>query len=112
MLQLQVLDPAAGNLAIKVPDLLTIQKPSVEPGETFQAIWGSGYDSARAFVELISSGKVLQQYWTDPKATQVLIKQPVDESLRGGFHLRVTMVRENRIYQHVQFVDVLGRTKS
>ncbi len=106
MLQLQVLDPAANKLAIRVPDLLTIRKPSVAPGETFEAIWGSGYDTARAFVELVSDGKVLQQYWTDAKATQVLIKQPINESLRGGFHLRVTTVRENRIYQHVQFVDV------
>ncbi len=106
MLQLVVVDTEASKFAVRVPELLVIRKQTVAPGDTFEAVWGTGYDSARAWVEVVSDGKILQEFWSSPKSTQIRIKQAVDESLRGGFHLRVTMVRENRIYQQVHFIDV------
>jgi hypothetical protein len=79
---------------------------TVEPGEEFQALWGSGYDTARAFVEIEHRSKVIQAYWTDPERTQVPIVQQVTEAMRGGFTLRVTMIRENRAYVTSQRIDV------
>ncbi len=105
-LPLQVLDPDAKKLNIKIPNLLAGPKWSLEPGEEFTAVWGSGYDQARAFVEIEHRHKMLASYWTDPKDTQVAIKQAVDEAMRGGFTLRVTMVRENRAYLESRHVDV------
>ncbi|MFG0260978.1 MAG: alpha-2-macroglobulin family protein, partial [Novipirellula sp. JB048] len=43
---------------------------------------------------------------SDPKATQILIEQAVDESMRGGFIVRTTMVRENRAYLNTHRVEV------
>ena len=106
VLPLQVIDPKATKLAIKIANVVIHKQRSLEPGETFTAIWGSGYDAARAFVEVEQGGKLLQSYWTKPGVTQTTIRQEVTESLRGGFHVRVTMVRENRAYLHSQFVDV------
>ena len=81
-------------------------KWSLEPGEEFSALWGTGYDQGRAFVEIEHRHKLVQSYWTDPAATQATIKQSVTEAMRGGFTVRVTMVRENRAYLESRRVDV------
>ncbi|WP_197443078.1 alpha-2-macroglobulin family protein [Lignipirellula cremea] len=101
-----VLDLNAKKLAFKLPDLLTAPTWSLEPGEELQAVWGTGYDEGQAFVEIEHRGKVLKKYWTTPGRTQEVIRLPIDESLRGGFTLRVTMVRENRAYLHSQQITV------
>src|SRR5262249_52415637 len=105
-LPLQVLKPGAAKLNVKLPNLVAAPKWSVEPGQEFQALWGTGYDSGRAFVEIEHRGKTLQSYWTDAQVTQALIKQAVKEEMRGGFTLRVTMVRENRAYLTSHHVNV------
>jgi len=105
-LPLQVLDPQANQLAIKIPHLFEAPKWSVEPGEKFTALWGSGYDTARAFVEIEHRGKIVQGFWTDKQATQAKVEQPITEAMRGGFTVRVTMVRENRAYLESRRVDV------
>ena len=64
-LPLQVLDPEAKKLNLKLPNLFASPKRSLEPGDEFYGDWGSGYDSARAFVEVEHRGKLLQSYWTD-----------------------------------------------
>ncbi len=76
------------------------------------AVWGSGYDTARAFVEIEHRGKLLQSFWTELGATQVAVKQQVGEAMRGGFTVRITMVRENRAYLHSQHVDVPWTNKN
>jgi len=106
LLPLQVLDPESERFGEKIPNRFISQDTTVEPGETFTCLWGSGYESARAFVEIEHRGKVIRSYWTDPTKTQVIITQEVDESMRGGFTVRATMVRENRIYLNSQSVDV------
>lgn len=105
-LPIRVLDPAAEQFGIKIPYSVDAPAWTVEPGDEFQAFWGSGYDQAQAFVEIEHRGKILQAYWTDPQRTQVPITQEVTEAMRGGFTVRVTMVRENRAYLTSRRVDV------
>ena len=105
-LLLQVLDPKAEKLNIRIPHLFTAPSQTVEAGQEYLALWGSGYDSARAYIEIEHRGKILQSFWTDPKRTQQTIRQNVSKSMRGGFYVRTTMVRENRAYTETQFVDV------
>ncbi len=111
-LPLQVLDPDATKLAIKIPNIVAAPQWSLEPGGEFSAVWGSGYDQARAFVEIEHRRKLVQSYWTPGGRTQVAIKQAVDEAMRGGFTLRVTMVRENRAYLESRHVDVPWTNKN
>ena len=106
VLPLRVLDPEAKKLNLKIPDLLASEKNTVEPGETYSAVWGSGYDTARAFIEVEHRGKLIQSYWTDAATTQTMIEQEVDESMRGGFTVRTTMVRENRAYLNSRNISV------
>jgi uncharacterized protein YfaS (alpha-2-macroglobulin family) len=105
-LPLQVIDPDAKKCVLKIPFLMAGPKSQADPGETFSLIWGSGYAKARAFVEVEHRGKILQQFWTAPNVTQHKIEQQIDESMRGGLNLRITMVRENRAYMKQQYIGV------
>ena len=106
LLPLTVLAPNAKTFPIKVPDFVAAPKWSLQPGDEFMALWGSGYDHARAFIEIEHRGKMIQAFWTELGATQQPVKQAVTEALRGGFTLHVTMVRENRAYLESRRVDV------
>ncbi len=101
-----VMDPQATHFGMRIANHLAAPKWSVEPGELFTALWGTGYDTGRAFVELECRGQVLHAGWTDPNRTQETISEMVTEKMRGGFTLRVTYVRENRAYLSERIVDV------
>ena len=103
---LTVLDPAAKKLAMKVPHIIAAPTWTLEPGKPFTAVWGTGYDAGRAFVEVEHRGKVIQSFWTEAGRTQVEVKQAVTEAMRGGFTFRVTYVRENRAYLESHHVNV------
>jgi len=105
-LPVQVVDVTTKKYPVKVPNLFTAEKWSLEPGESLLAVWGTGYDKGRAFVEVEHRGKLLKSFWTAADATQEVIEQAVNEDMRGGFTLRVTYVRENRAYLNERIVDV------
>lgn len=98
MQQFLVVDPDAKRFAVKVPSHVAAPSWKLEPGDTFEGLWGSGYDKCQVFTEIEHRGKVIQSYWTDPKQTQIRIRQEITEGMRGGFIVRFTMVRENRGY--------------
>ncbi len=102
----RVVDPGSRHYSVKLANDFSARKWSVEPGETFTALWGTGYETGRALVELEANGKTLKVYWTPADRTQELIQLPVTEELRGGFTLRVTYVRENRPYFNQRMVEV------
>ncbi len=108
---LRVLDPASDKLGLKIPNLFDAPKWKLEPGEEFTALWGTGYDRGRAFVEVEHKRKIIQSYWTDPEKTQIQMKQAVTEAMRGGFTVRVTFVKENRAYAENRQVDVPWNNK-
>ncbi|HQR42128.1 MAG TPA: hypothetical protein PLX97_05575, partial [Gemmatales bacterium] len=112
LVQFTVVDPAANKLTLKLPHLLTAPKWNVEPGSEFSALWGTGYETGRAFIELEYRQKIIQSFWTTTDKTQHLIKQGIDESMRGGLVLRVTYVRENRAYLESRIIDVPWTNKN
>ena len=112
MATFQVLDPDAQKFGIRIPNFLGSPIHAVEPGKEYTAVWGTGYAKGRAFIEVEHRGKVVQGYWTAPGRTQVQIRQKVIESMRGGFTLRVTFVRENRAYLNSRQVDVPWTNKN
>jgi hypothetical protein len=103
---IHVVDPQAEHFNVHVANHFAAPTWSVEPGETFMALWGTGYDTGQAFVELECRGEVMRAWWTDPDKTQQVIEQEVTEDMRGGFTLRVTYVRENRAYLNERIVQV------
>ncbi|MFH0727334.1 MAG: alpha-2-macroglobulin family protein [Pseudomonadota bacterium] len=105
-LNIQVVDTKARQYTVKLPTYFSAPKWSLEPGESFLALWGTGYDKGRAFVEVECRGKLLRAWWTAADRTQEAIEQVVSEDMRGGFTVRVTFVRENRAYLENRVVDV------
>lgn len=103
---IRVLNPDDAKLDLKIANVFAAPKWALEPGEEFLALWGTGYDRGRAFVEIEHKKARIQSYWTDPARTQVQIRQAINESMRGGFTVRVTYVRENRAYLESRHVDV------
>ncbi len=110
--QLDVLNPTADRFPTKIPDLVAAPKWSLQPGEKFLALWGTGYDTGRAFVEIEHRGKLVQSFWTAAGKTQATVTEPVTEAMRGGFTLRVTHVRDNRAYLTSRRVDVPWTNKN
>jgi len=103
---IHVVDPQAEHFGVHLANHFDAPKWSLEPGETFMALWGTGYNTGRAYVELECRGRLLRAWWTDPNRTQEIIEQDVTEEMRGGFTLRVTYVRENRLYLNQRIVNV------
>jgi hypothetical protein len=105
-LPLQVLKPSDTKLDIRIPHLLAAPKWVAEPGEEFMALWGTGYDQGRAFIEIEHRRKMIERFWTKPGQTQQQIRRVVTEAMRGGLFVHVTQVRENRAYLSSRRVDV------
>ncbi len=106
LLPLTVVNPEADSFAIKIPNYVGAPQWSLEPGKTFTGVWGTGYESGRAFIEVEHRGKTLQGYWTRPTVTQATLEQNITEAMRGGFTVRITQVRENRLYFESRHVSV------
>jgi RNA polymerase sigma factor (sigma-70 family) len=102
----RVVDLKNARHPVKVANHFAARSWSVEPGENFLAVWGTGYESGRAFVELEQRGRVIRAWWTAADRTQEVIENEVTEAMRGGFTLRVTYIRENRAYLVNRVVDV------
>ncbi len=110
-LPLQVLQPDAPKLAIRVPELLAAPAWEVQPGQEFMALWGTGYDTGRAFIEIEHRHEMVRRYWTKPGQTQQQIKLAVTDDMRGGFFVHITYVRENRSYFASRRVSVPWKNK-
>jgi uncharacterized protein YfaS (alpha-2-macroglobulin family) len=110
-LPLQVLQPEAPTLAIKVPHLVAAPAWEAQPGGEFTAVWGTGYETGQALIEIEQRNKIIQRYWTASGRTQQSVKLAVTEAMRGGFTLHITQVRENRGYITSQAVGVPWKNK-
>ncbi len=110
-LPLQVLQPEATKLAIRIPELLAAPDWEMQPGQDFMALWGTGYETGRAFIEIEQRHQMVQRYWTKAGQTQQQIKVAVTEAMRGGFFLHVTYVRENRAYLQTRRIGVPWENK-
>ena len=107
----QVVDIAADKMPVKIASLLQAKDWTIQPGEDFLALWATGYDTGRAFVEISHRGETVESFWTDADRTQQPIKFAVTEKHRGGFQIHVTYVRENRAYLTSRKVNVPWTSK-
>ena len=101
-----VLDPGQVRFPLPVAFHAAGRASSVEVGQTFEMLWGTGYERGPALVEVLQNGRRLQRYWTPAASTQGLLRIPVDAGLRGGFTVAVSLVKESRFYREEQRVHV------
>ena len=111
--QCTVLNPTADKFNVKVPNALNAPKWTVEVGEEFTMLWGSGYDTARAYIEVEHRGKILKSFWTEKNATQHLVKVPVKDNMRARVHRsRHPGARKPRLPDLAQHIDVPWSNKN
>lgn len=102
----RVIEPASARFPLKEPDYFEAEAWSLQPGQAFRAVWGSGYGSARAVVVVEQNGRELMRLKTARGVTQQQIEFPVTEEMRGGVTVRTLCVRENRLYARCRTLDV------
>jgi hypothetical protein len=107
-----VLDPASGRFAVPIPFHFAAPRSSAEPGQTYELLWGTGYEKSPVFVEVFRNGQPLQRTWSASSQTQGTVRVPVTEELRGGFTVVLTMVKENRLYRESVRVSVPWTNKA
>jgi hypothetical protein len=105
-LYIMVLDTSARSFPVPIPFTAVARAARVEVGGTFEALWGTGYGQGPVLVEMYQSNRVLRRSWAPAAQTQGLIRLPVEENLRGGFTIILTMVKENRLYRREMRVAV------
>lgn len=112
---LLVIDPSAKTFVAKIPDYFAVKKNSLQPGETWTAVWGTGYESGAAYVEVFHLQQSVMAFWTnqgaDEGSTQKQIEIAIEEKHRGGLNVVVTYVRENRMYTHQHKIHVPWKNK-
>ncbi|MGI9518635.1 MAG: alpha-2-macroglobulin family protein, partial [Pirellulaceae bacterium] len=105
-LPIMVLDTDSDKFNVRVPHHFDVKSWSVEPGNEFVALWGTGYDTGTALVEFEHRGDIIHSFRTESGASQQVIRFPIEEKHRGGIRLRVTYVRENRAYLESSQISV------
>jgi len=106
LLPITVVDVKARAFPFRVPNYVAAPAWTLEPGQSLLALWGTGYETGRAYIEVEHRGKILKAFWTEAGRTQEAYEHAITEEMRGGFTFRVTYVRENRAYISEHRVDV------
>ena len=101
-----VLDPAGRDFAVRIPFHASARTSSLEPGETFEMFWGTGYGQGPVLIEVYRSGRRLQRFWTSGKETQGVFRLPIGEESRGGLTVSAVLVKDNRVYRENFAVNV------
>lgn len=87
-----------------LPLVLEAQDPTVEVGETARLLAASGFDDQPIEIEMFRNGRRIR-HWDAPLDGPIL-EIPVDASLRGGFTLAVSMLRDHQWIRRTQDVFV------
>jgi uncharacterized protein YfaS (alpha-2-macroglobulin family) len=106
ILPLRVIDSESAAFPVKIPHHFAAKSTTVLPGEEFVAVWGTGYDKGRVWLEIEQRGKLLRSGWSDGAKTQEFLRFPVTEAQRGGFQVRALFVHANRVHIESLMVEV------
>lgn len=110
-LPLRVLEPQAPRLDLKIAQLVAAPTWEVLPGEEFTALWGTGYETGRALVEIEHRHRIVERFWTDRGRTQQTLRHRVTPEYRGGFTLHVTQVQQNQAHLTSRTIEVPWRDR-
>ncbi len=105
-LLVEVFDPQAETYGVRRAFTLVSPKTALEPLAEYRGFIGTGYDRGRALVEISQAGRVLERFWTEPGRTQWPVSLKVGDEHRGGFTVRTWMVRDGRLHDRSQVIDV------
>jgi len=102
----QAVQPEGTKFPSKIPFFTGSPGWKLEPGQTFTLVWGSGHPQARGCVEWFQDRRLLKREWSADGRTQQSFTFAIDESMRGGITVSVTMVAQNRLHSFTRQVEV------
>ena len=103
---IEVFDPKGERYGVRRALTLVSPTTTLEPESEYRGLIGTGYDRGRALVEISQAGRVLERFWTQPGRTQWPVTFGVRDEHRGGFTVRAWMVRDGRLHERTQVIDV------
>ncbi len=106
LLPLRVLDLNAKRFPINIAHHFDVKSWSLEPGQEFIALWGTGYDEGRFYYEIEHRGIIVKKGWSDGSSTQEVLRFPITEEHRGGLALRTIFQHENRTFVTNDTIEV------
>jgi hypothetical protein len=106
LLGIEVVNPDGKNFPTKMPFYTGAPSWSVEPGNSFSVLWGSGHEEARACVEWYQNRKLLKREWSAEGRTQQIFTYPIKEANRGGITVVIRQVTMNRLHQMQRVIRV------
>ena len=93
----QELIVAAPGSRVAVPGLLLCDNPSPKVGETTRLFVTSGLSDQPMFFERYRSGRLVERQKLMSGKDKSLVEIPIRETDRGGFALRLVMVRDHQL---------------
>lgn len=101
-----VFDSESPFLPYSMVDWFVPLKVHCEPGEEAKLLIGSAYSDVLVLYEVEKDSKIVQSKYLRLNNSQQLLKVPVSEADRGGFHIHLSFMRDGRFYSHVQEITV------
>ncbi len=94
-----VIEPDAQRFPVTLPFFAASSHFEAHVGDTLTIAWGSGYETARAYVEIQHGRQVLRRFWTEPGRTQQQVPLKITPQMRGGIVVRLLMVHDGQTYR-------------
>jgi hypothetical protein len=94
---------AGRKTPVQLPAVLIAEKPSVAVGETARFLIGSGLPGQTLFIETLRDGRIVSRRGQDAAG---VLEIPVTEESRGGFAVRLSLVRDHQFVGLTQSVFV------
>jgi uncharacterized protein YfaS (alpha-2-macroglobulin family) len=99
-------DPGSRQIPVPEMNWFVPLTKSGEPGDTASFLIGSACKEVQVIWEVRAKDRLVSRKWLKLGNQQKLVTVPILEDYRGNFSVNVLFVRNNRIFQNTQVVDV------
>ena len=101
-----VLDSKTKSLAYPETKNIISLKPTVEPGEKTQILFGSSLPSALVLYEIEQDGNIIYKEWLNVNNNQKLLEYLITDEHRGGLAAHFSFIKDNRVYTQTININV------
>lgn len=94
------------NVPFKTTDFFNLQKKKAEPGENLELLAGTSEKEINVLFEIEQKGKILDKRWIKIKNRLEKITIPITEEYCGNISLKYVFVKNGRVYNHSETVNI------
>nr|NQU90990.1 hypothetical protein [Bacteroidota bacterium] len=101
-----IFNPEARKTPVVTYNWFVPLKSSGEPGEEASFLVGTSDRGIKAIYEIEHRNKTVHREWLRLDREQVVIKVPIREDYRGNFTVKITFVKDDRVFENRMLVKV------